>query len=272
MCLFLVWFFLPALFGQVPTEELNTLLMHSTFRIIGPAKVADRNSFGTVFFMGIPSSDDPKHGRLVLVTAAHVLDDIAGDTATLTMRQRIIDGSYTSFDYQFKIRDAGKNLYIKHADADVAAMYIEVPPDLPIKTFPPSFLADDERIEQLEIHPGDKILYLGFPLFGMTRGGFPFLREGTLASYPLTPVHSVKEWNFDGLLYGGNSGGPVYFHYENRYLQDRTHFGFDQGILGLVVQQINSSIPEFADKQLNYGVIVPAQFIKETLDNLTRSH
>jgi hypothetical protein len=42
-------------------------------------------------------------------------------------------------------------------------MYVEVPRGLPITLLPPEFRADDKRVEALEIHPGDEILYLGFP-------------------------------------------------------------------------------------------------------------
>jgi hypothetical protein len=199
--------------SQAPSEEINTLLMHSTFRIVGPSSTAPgKTVFGTVFFMGRPLKNDLKNSRAVLVTAGHVLDDIGKDTATLALRRRNTNGSYTPFDFSFKIRKGEQNLYIKHPEFDVAAMYIEVPEHLPITVLPPAVLADDKRIEDLEIHPGDTVLYLGFPLAASTQGGFPFLRGGRLSSYPLIPVNSVKEWNIDGPVEGGNSGGPVYFY------------------------------------------------------------
>jgi hypothetical protein len=44
-----------------PSEELNTLLMHATFLITGPAAgQPGRTSFGTVFVMGTPYKDNPK--------------------------------------------------------------------------------------------------------------------------------------------------------------------------------------------------------------------
>ena len=177
-------------------------------------------------------------------------------------------GSYTPFDFSFKIRKGEQNLYIKHPEFDVAIMYIDVPEHLPITVLSPAFLADDKRIEELDIHPGDTVLYLGFPLAATTQGGFSFLRGGRLSSYPLIPVNSVKEWNIDGPVDVGNSGGPVYFYYENRNYKGATHVGYQQGLLGLVIQQINSALPEFKDKSLNSGVIVPAQFIKETIETL----
>jgi hypothetical protein len=75
----------------------------------------------------------------------------------------------------------------------------------------------------------------------------------------------VKAIIFDLFLYGGNSGGPVYFVYNNRLILGSTYIGQRRGILGLVIQQAASKIPEFADKPLNLGVIVPAHFIKETI-------
>jgi hypothetical protein len=255
---------------QAPNDEVNTLLMHSTFKVYGPdAKKPGNTSFGTVFFMGIPIKGDEKNARAVLVTASHVLEGIGGDTATLLLRRRDKNGNYNPFPYNFKIRENGAPIFVKHDQADVAAMFISVPNEkLPISVLPPTFLVDDKRIEQLELHPGDEVFCLGFPLFANGPGGFPFLRGGRLASYPLTPMKTIKEWDFDAVLYDGNSGGPVYFYYENRRYGDSAHLGFVRGILGLVIQQINSAIPDFNDKPLNYGVIVPAQFIKETLDKL----
>lgn len=244
--------------------------MHSTFKIWGPlVNDAKKINFGTIFLIGIPIKGDDQHASAVLVTAGHVLDEIGGETATLLLRRTGKDGTYTPFTYEFKIRDKGAPLYIKHSTADVAVMYINLPDEkLPITVLPPSFLADDARIDHLELHPGDEILCLGFPLFANGTGGFPFLRGGRLASYPLTPMKTIKAWTFDAQIFPGNSGGPVYFHFENRQFGGATHIGSEQGLLGLVIQEIDSGIPDFKDKPLNYGVIVPSQFIKETLDKL----
>lgn len=257
-------------FSQSPSEELNTLLMHSTFNIWGPdAKAPGNVSFGTMFLMGMPIKDQADRASAILVTAGHVLDEIGGDSATIQLRRRNNNGGYSPFAHTIKIRANGSPLYLKHDAADVAAMYVDLPNEqLPITVLPPSFLADDSRVDQLQIHPGDEVFCLGFPLFASEPGGFPFLRRGTLASYPLTPMKVAQGWLFDAVVYPGNSGGPVYFHFDNRQYGGTTHIGFEQGIIGLIIQDVNSNIPEFKDKKLGYAVIVPSQFIRETIAKL----
>ncbi len=254
---------------QVDSDDLNTLLMHSTFLISGP-KVGEpgKISFGTVFILGTPLKSHPKESAYTLVTAAHVLDSIAGDKATVQLRTHTREGTYRTFPYILPIRKDGQPLYVKHATADVAAMYIDFPDNVPISLLGTHFLADDTRLSDVELHPGDEAFCLGFPLAVSTPGGFPVLRTGHIASFPIIPARMVGSIVFDLLLYPGNSGGPVYYIYDNRIMRGGTHMGRWEGILGLVSEQEKSTLPEFSDKPLDLGVIVPAYFIKQTLDKL----
>lgn len=249
-----------------PTDELNTLLMHSTFLIVGPTNVPNKISFGTVFLLGIPYKDDPKIAHIVVVTAAHVLEGISGDTATLQLRRRSAEGPYETFPYQIPIRKNGAPLYVRHPMADVAAMYGDIPDEVPMTGL--SSEVTDKRLEEIEFHPGDEAHILGFPAMIGTQGGFPIMRVGRIASYPLTPMKIVKQWVFDAHVLKGNSGGPVYYTSVNRLFNHTVHFGVAQGVLGLVIQEGQSNLPEFANSDLDYGVVVPAQFIRETLDML----
>jgi hypothetical protein len=251
-----------------PSEELNTMLMHATFLVIGPTKLQNQISFGTVFVMGVPYNGNPKIAHIVLVTAAHVFEGIAGDNATLQLRRKKGDGTYATFWYQFPIRSDGKPLYVKHPTADVAAMYGDIPDEVPMTGLSPDALATDKSLEEIEFHPGDEAFILGFPGMVSTEGGFPILRTGRIASFPLTPMAIVKQWVFDAHVFNGNSGGPVYFTSVNRLFKKQAHFGIAAGILGLVVQEGHSVLPEFANRDLDYGVVVPGQFIRETLDML----
>jgi hypothetical protein len=225
-------------------------------------------TFGTIFVMGIPRKDNPKIAQVVLVTAAHVLEGIAGDSASLQLRRRNDAGTYTAFWYQLPIRKNGQPVYTRHPVADVAVMYADLPDDVPMTGLAPVVLVTDKSLEELEIHPGDEAFVLGFPAAAWTPGGFPILRVGHIASYPLTPMKVVKQWEFDLHVLNGNSGGPVYYTYVNRLFKGQMHLGVGQGLLGLVIQEGRSLLPEFANRDLHYGVVVPAQYIRETLDML----
>jgi hypothetical protein len=251
-----------------PSDELNTLLMHATFRIVGPTDVPNQILFGSVFVMGLPYKDNPKIAHIVVVTAAHVFEGISGNNATLQLRRKQADGTYATFGYQLPIRAGAKPLYVRHPAADVAAMYGDIPDEVPMTGLSPDFLVTDMSLEEIEFHPGDEAYILGFPAMAGTEGGFPLLRTGRIASYPLTPMSVVKQWAFDAHVFNGNSGGPVYFTSVNRLFKNQVHLGVARGILGLVTQERHSNLPEFAQRDLDYGVVVPAQFIRETLDML----
>ncbi len=268
-------FLLPSLFAQVPppapSDEINTVLMHATFRISGQEKGhADRIATGTVFVMGVPLAKGGRAAKWVLITAAHVLDDIGPDQATLIVRRRDAHGAYTSYPYDLPIRDGGKPRYVEHRTADVAAMYVALPTDVPVTALMPDFLVDDKMTEDMDLHPGDEVFLLGFPLAIIGRGGFPILRSGHIASYPLTPMKKVKQIDLDALILGGNSGGPVYYSYQQRFIKGVPRVGLWRGVLGLVVKAEASNLPEDAHQSLNYGSIVPAPFIRETIEMLPK--
>ena len=133
-------------------------------------------------------------------------------------------------------------------------------------------MVDDKRLTELEIHRGDEVFLLGFPLSAQAPGGFPILRSAHIASYPLVPQKAVKQIELDVGLFGGNSGGPVYFWYSNRIYNNAMHVGeYQLGLLGLIIQTENSTLPEYAGTSLNYGVVLPAQFIREAIDSLPPS-
>lgn len=249
--------------------EINTQLMESTFQIVGPsAKQQGAATGGTVFLMGKPMSNNK--GAYVLITAAHVLEEIAGDTAKIFFRWRVDDGSYRQRDFEFAIREGGKALYVKHKDVDVAVMYMKMPTEFQkVEMLPVDLIGTDEWLKRFEVHPGDELICLGYPLFAAGQHGYPILRSGKIASYPLVPAKDQKNWLFDFRIFPGNSGGPVYFVDRNRVYGGATHLGETiQFLAGLVTQQVNSTV--FKDKDLSLGVVIPAEFIRETLDLLPK--
>jgi hypothetical protein len=247
--------------------DLNTILMQSAFRVHGPKKdSADQISFGTGFLMGKPTADKTKL-YYVLITAAHVLEEISGEEAVLTLRERHTDGTFTLKPWNIRLRDKDKNLYVKHATADVVALYVDMPDDLNVPILPVSLLADDAALKKFEIHPGDELLCLGFPLFVSSDSGFPILRSGKIASYPIVPTKVNRAILFDFSVFDGNSGGPVYFVDHGRTYGGTTHLGeSEQFVVGLVTSQVISK--PYNNRPIELASIVPSAFIIETIDLL----
>ena len=78
-----------------------------------------------------------------------------------------------------------------------------------------------------------------------------------------------RQFLFDFNVFGGNSGGPVYFAYFNRRFGNRFNMGrSDQKLIGVVSQQLSSKATM---ERLGLSVIVPASFIREVLDLLPSS-
>jgi hypothetical protein len=152
---------------------------------------------------------DNTKASYVLITAAHVLDEIAGDTATMKFRWKKEDNSISQKDFTFAIREQGKALYVKHPDVDVAALYTKMPVEFQkVKMLPLALLGFDDWLTTFEIHPGDELLCLGYPLFASGAHGYPILRSGKIASYPLVPSKENKNWLFDFRIFQATAEGP----------------------------------------------------------------
>jgi len=252
--------------------ELNTLLMQSTFMLAGQSKEEkDKIKFGTGFIIGRSQKNNPGKSKYVLITAAHVFEDFRGPKATIFLRTQKEDGSYEKTPYEFMIFDeSNKPLWVRHPDKeiDVAAMYIAIPKKAKFSLIPTKLLCDDINLEKFEIHPGDELFCLGYPLGVQSQlGGFPILRSGKIASYPLIPIKTVKKFYFDFQVYDGNSGGPVYFIQTSRYYDGKIHFGETiHFIAGLVSAQAGSKL--YNNQPVYLAEIIPSPFILETVNLL----
>jgi hypothetical protein len=231
--------------------------------------------------MGRPLSNIPSGGtgvgRYVLITAAHVFEEIPGDVAILNLRRKNSEGDWERLPAPVQIKNTGHPLWVKHPSADVAVMYIGLPDGVSIPLLSTEFLADDAMLEKFEIHPGDTLQCLGFP-FGQesNAAGFPILRSGRIASYPLVLTAKTKTFLFDFNVFQGNSGGPVYMVDENRAYQGSLAIGqATQLIVGLVTQEtthneqlIGPYNAELHRYPLGLATVVHASFIKEAINML----
>jgi len=257
--------------------EINTTLMETTFRVYGPSAKPgeeDKIRYGTGFVMVRPVKPDSDEGRYVFVTAKHVFEDIKGDAATIDLRKINAAGDTVVDPLSLKIRDKGKELYTTHTTEDVAVIDVTLPDDTIIvqrgeDVTSVNWLTTDEFLASINLHPGDELDCLGYPLnLAANDAGYPILRGGKIASYPVIPLKKAHRILYDFQVQPGNSGGPVYFSFTGRPRKDHLlPFGrvmTYQKLIGLVIQKADpvGQIDPFI------GVIVPSIYIKETIDKL----
>lgn len=250
-------------------NDLASILMRSTFKLEGGG------SLGTAFVLGQPLSGDPLRVRYVLITAAHVLENMKGETATLHLRQSKGDG-FARLAFPIPIRKGGTALWIRGPRADVAAMLVALPQIADLRLASTDLLATDDILREFEVRPGDQLLVLGFP-FGTEANdaGFPILRSGRIASFPLVPTSTTMAFLLDFPVFPGNSGGPVFMFDSNRVYAGSTHIGTTSLLLGLVSQQKNvtetiRSLDQTLtkDHSLGIAVVVHASFIRDVMNQL----
>jgi hypothetical protein len=253
--------------------------MRSTFRIGGPAKQPGKTSTGTVFIMTHPIKGTNWN---VMVTANHVLEEIQGDSATLCLAQKQPDGSFTKVNHPIQIREHGTNLWTRHPNADVATMVVSLPKsflDTLDAVAGTDLLAGDEAMQTQDLCPGEELYCLGFPLgLESNPAGFPILRSGRISSFPVYPSKRAPQILLDARVFGGNSGGPVFFDLEGRRKFGTGSSSLDwRGIAGVLSQDIShvQQIDDYFESStrrdpLGIAVVVPAQFIKETIELMMR--
>ena len=94
--------------------------------------------------------------------------------------------------------------------------------------------------------------------------GFPILRSGRVASFPLGPSTAFPTFLLDFSVFPGNSGGPVYVDATRRIVCRSTGAGAEPGfIAGMLTQQV-----ELNSQNLSIGIVTDARFVRETLSLL----
>ena len=262
--------------------SLAPLLMESTFKIEGTS-LDGNSSIGSCFIFLVDDPANTNKSRITLVTANHVLSDIGADTATLHLRKKLETGAWKELPVTIPIRTQSVPLWTRHPEADVAAIFVSLPKDIvdSQRWLDAGLLAGDDVFKDRDIQPGDELMCLGYPLnIQANDSGFPILRSGRIASYPVWPSSTVKTFLYDIPIYGGNSGGPVFFDYRNRRIpgEDFNKTVDIIGIAGLISKDVSSTVHvesyfETSTRRdpLGLAVVVPAEFIRQTIDILVKT-
>jgi hypothetical protein len=253
--------------APVVAEDLTSRVVRASCKLINPKSTA------TVFLVARPVAGKDGKSETILVTAAHVLNQAEGETVTLQLRVKKGEGQYQKVLAKLAIRQGAKPLWKQHAQADVAAIRLRLPKGTDLARLPLDVLADDAALQKVEVRPGDVVRSCGYPHRDEAGpSGFPLVRLGCVAGYPLWPAKEVKTFLVALNAFEGDSGGPLYLVESNRFYRGKVHEGRVQLVLGLVAGQ------RFVDEQVNslyrssrirhrlqLAVVVPATFIREVV-------
>jgi len=243
--------------------DLSVDLIQATVQLEQPLKDGSR-TVGTGFL--IADTDPDGKPRTILITAAHVFDRMPSFSAKIGYRIQASDGVWRYDPQTLKIRDGDHPLWVKHAGRDVAALVVEAPPEFAKAAIPLAWLAKDDTFSQYKLGPGDEMMALGFPRgLSANPAGFPILRSGRVASYPLAPATAFPTFLMDFSVFPGNSGGPVFMAEGARRRPGATESQEVQFIAGILTQQV-----ELSGERLEIGIVTHAKYIRETIALLDR--
>jgi len=241
--------------------DLAVDLIHATVQLEQPLGDGTR-TVGTGFLISAPGPDGQP--RTVLVTANHVFQKMPGATARIGYRISNPDGTWSYSPQNLKIRDGeGHELWTHHPNRDVAVISIKAPVDFAKAAIPVNYLAADDTFDKYQVNSGDEMMALGFPRgLSANSAGFPILRSGRVASYPLGPAKTYPTFLLDFSVFPGNSGGPVFISRGSKTegvvkTADDQDPGF---IAGLLTQQV-----ELNNERLEIGIVTHAKYVREAI-------
>lgn len=242
--------------------DLSVELIHATVQLEQPLGDGTR-TVGTGFLINSVGPDGAP--RTVLITANHVLAKMPGKDARIGYRIANPDGSWSYSPQSLRIRDdAGQAKWTAHPSRDVAAISITAPEEFAKAAIPLSWLAEDETFSSNQVGAGDEMMALGFPRgLAANQAGFPILRAGRVASFPIAPAKAFPTFLLDFAVFPGNSGGPVFMAQAGRQRVGAAEPKDVQFIAGLLTQQV-----ELNSERLEIGIVTHAKFIRETIGRL----
>lgn len=241
--------------------DLSVDLIKATVQLEQPLGDGTR-TVGTGFLLDAPTLDG--RPRTILVTAGHVFEKMPQSTARIGYRFQTGDGGWRYDPQALTIRTARGANWTKHPTRDIAVMEIKAPPEFAHAAIPLNWLAEDDTFNRYGLGPGDEMMALGFPRgLSANAAGFPILRAGRVASYPLAPSAAFPTFLMDFSVFPGNSGGPVFMAQAARQRPGEAQAQEVQFIAGILTQQV-----ELSGDRLDIGIVTHARYIRETVEML----
>lgn len=245
------------------TPDLAVELINATVQLEQPLANGQR-TVGTGFLVEAPHPDG--RPRTVLVTAAHVFTKMPSAAVKIGYRVADANGGWSFAPQTVPIRGDARPLWTQHPDRDVAVMEVKAPAEFARAAIPLNWLAAEDTFARSRTGPGDEMFALGFPRgLAANKAGFPILRAGRVASYPLTPSADYPTFLLDFSVFPGNSGGPVFTAAGARRpavseVADAAEPAAPQFIAGVLTQQV-----ELKNDRLEIGIVTHAAYVREAI-------
>lgn len=183
---------------------------------IGTGTSGNRQWIGTGFFYGVPvaqpDGSPPKSYTIFLVTNRHV---VAGVKKICMRLNSQADSAYKEYDIDI-VSSNGRPVWVGHPDpnVDIVALWLNA-----------GFLERDRRrfsyfaegqsiissaiLKSSSISEGDGVFLLGYPMGLVGDHHHVICRSGSIARIRDVKSGSGTQILIDGLVFPGNSGGPV---------------------------------------------------------------
>lgn len=236
--------------------DLTVALIKATVQIDQPISDSKR-MVGTGFLVSVPRADGKS--EVVLVTAAHVFEKMPAADVRIGWRVQGVQGNWSYVPSNMTIRTATGPVWYQHPSQDIAVIPVNVPEGLRDSAIPAAWLADDATFAAERVAAGDEMMTLGYP-HGLSANvaGFPILRAGRLASWPVAPSDAYPTFLIDLTAVPGNSGGPVFMTTQG----DKAH----TFIAGVLIKQVEDD-----NQRLELGVVTDAIFVRETINLMLKA-
>jgi S1-C subfamily serine protease len=235
--------------------DLTVALIKATVQIDQPINESKR-MVGTGFLIAVPVPGGAP--EVVLVTAAHVFEKMPAPEVRVGWRVQGAKGTWVYMPSNIAIRSKDGPLWTQNPTQDIAVIPVKVPESIRDQVIPESLLGDDASFAANHVDAGDEMMTLGYP-HGLSANvaGFPILRAGKLASYPVAPSTNYPTFLIDLTAVPGNSGGPVFVKGAGKSP------GF---IAGVLIKQVEDD-----NQRLELGVVTDATFVRQTIDLMLKA-
>ncbi len=241
-------------------SDFATEMVNATFKFFHP------DSTGTCFLV----RREPPDQALYVVTAAHVLERMKGDTAIVVLRERRSDGSLQRRDHTVAIRRDKKPLWVRHTAEDTAVLRLAEPPPVPVDALPLTALADETRLTDAGLHICSPLFVLTYPQrFEANKAGFAVARQGIFASHPFRPAQDYHTYLADFATFPGDSGGPVFVAGTDGHPL----------VVGVVLGQFRHDeriTTEYEERTIHHpfglGIVLHAQFVRDTIEQAAQQN